>query len=209
LGNIITLRHGLDTYGADGLRLFILNGHYRSPLTYSEEALAAAKAGSDRLLGAIEVDLPEGDGEFDVDTARQTFIDALADDLGTPQALAVLFNLAREINRARDENRPAEKTRELLRELGGVLGLQFKAIDSRADAFPFIELLIEIRKELREKREFDLADRIRDRLAEMRVALEDGPESTSWKTLPPATDSTAGQDDEERPLSKVESTLRF
>jgi cysteinyl-tRNA synthetase len=209
LGNIITLRHGLDTYGADGLRLFILNGHYRSPLTYSEEALAAAKAGSDRLRGAIEVDLPEGDGEFDVDTARHTFTTALADDLGTPQALAVLFNLAREINRARDEDRPAGKTRALLRELGGVLGLQFKAVDSRADAAPFIDLLIEIRSELREKREFDLADQVRDRLAEMGIALEDSRDGTSWKTFLPPVESTADADQEERPLTKVESTLRF
>ena len=208
VGNIISLRHGLDTYGPDALRLFVLNGHYRSPLTYSHEALEAAKNGADRLLGAMEAELVAGDGDHDVETPRQAFIAAMDDDLGAPQALAVLYGLAREINRARDEGKPAGAARGLLRELGGVLGLQFVPLERQTDAAPFIELLVRLRAELREKREFALADEVRDRLAELGVTLEDKREGTSWRSAPPPS-KDAATPDEDAPLSKVESTLRF
>jgi cysteinyl-tRNA synthetase len=208
IGNIVTLRHGLDSYGSDGLRVFVLNGHYRSPLTYSEEALSAAKAGADRLAGAIEAELVAGDGEHDVEAAHQAFVDAMADDLGTPQALAVLFGLAREINRARDEGRPAGKAQATLRELGGVLGLGFERVAAAADSAPFVELLIETRAMLRDKKEFELADQIRDRLTELGVALEDGRDGTTWRAAAPPREPEP-EPGEETPLSKVESTLRF
>ena len=208
IGNIVTLRHGLDTYGSDGLRLFVLNGHYRSPLTYSEDALGAAKAGADRLTGAIEAELVEGDGAHDVEAARQTFIDAMTDDLGTPQALAVLFGLSREINRARDEGLPAGEAQTTLRELGGVLGLRFERVATSGDSAPFVELLIETRTMLRDNKEFELADRIRDRLTELGVALEDSREGTTWRAAAPPREPNP-EPEEEAPLSKVESTLRF
>ena len=208
IGNIVTLRHGLDTYGSDGLRIFVLNGHYRSPLTYSAEALSAAKAGADRLAGAIELELVAGDGDHDVKAARRAFVDALADDLGTPQALAVLFGLAREINRARDEGRPAGSAQATLRELGGVLGLRFERVAAAADSAPFVELLIETRAMLRDKKEFELADQIRDRLTELGVALEDGRDGTTWRAAAPPREPEL-EPGEEAPLSKVESTLRF
>ena len=208
IGNIVTLRHGLDTYGSDGLRIFVLNGHYRSPLTYSEEALGAAKAGADRLAGAMEADLVAGDGDHDVDAARQAFIDVMADDLGTPQALAVLFGLAREINRARDEGKPAGKAQSTLRQLGEVLGLRFERVAAGGDGAPFIELLLETRALLRDKKEFELADRIRDRLTELGIALEDSREGTIWRAAGPAREADP-ESVEEQPLSKVQSTLRF
>ena len=151
--------------------------------------------------------LVEGDGD-DVDAARETFIAAMEDDLGTPQALAVLFGLAREINRARDEGRAAGKAHAALRELGGVLGLRFERVDSASDSAPFIELLIEMRALLREKKEFELADRVRERLTELGVALEDSRDGTSWRAAAPPREPEP-EPEEEAPLSKVESTLRF
>ena len=132
LGNIITIRAALDTYGPDGIRLFVLNGHYRSPLRYSEGSLLAAQRGAERLRLALTLPLVEpgddaGDSANDSDDARQRFIAAMDDDLGTPQALAVLFDLAHAINRARDAGRGAGAAVATLRELGGVLGLRFEA----------------------------------------------------------------------------------
>ena len=94
LGNLVTIREALERYGADALRLFVLTGHYRSPLRYSATGLHAAGRGAERLQLAVEAPLPTGDGD-PVDEARERFRAAMDDDLGTPQALAVLFDLAR------------------------------------------------------------------------------------------------------------------
>ncbi len=219
LGNIITIRRGLDTYGADALRIFILSGHYRSPLRYSEASLAAAQRGAERLRLAIVAPLPPGDGRLDPAAFRQRFTDAMDDDLGAPQALAVLFDLAREINRARDDRQPAAAAVGLLRELGGVLGLRFQEVRHAADAAPFLDLLVDLREQLRQDRHFTLADRIRDRLRDLGVALEDGRDGTAWRIVSSAGAlETGGGQPAVRPGEAVsggmppdvvESTLRF
>ncbi len=186
LGNLVTIREALERYGADALRLFILTGHYRSPLRYSEAGLQAAGRGAERLQFAVEAPLPTGDGD-PVDEARERFTAAMDDDLGTPQALAVLFDLARDINRARDAGVPAGRALALLRELGGVLGLRFQAPPSSGgQAAPFIDLLVRVREELRATRQFALADRIREELTTLGIALEDGRAGTTWR----ATETT-------------------
>ncbi len=209
LGNIITLREGLQRYGADALRLFILNGHYRSPLSYSEESLVAAARGAERLRIAAGAELPEGEGDVNCDDYRQRFIAALDDDLGTPQALAVLFDLGREINRARDAQQPAGLAHDLLLELGGILGLRFQATDRQADAAPFIDLLVTTRTELRAAKQFALADQIRNRLAEIGVTLEDGREGTTWRSAEPIAESGGEPAPVEAEATQAESTLRF
>ena len=98
-----------------------------------------------------------------------------------PDALAVIFDLAREINRGRDAGRSVAQAKEALRELGEILGLRLDAAASAIAAAPFIELLISLRKELREAKQYQLADRIRDGLGELGVALEDGAGGTTWK----------------------------
>ena len=206
-GRIVPLREGLDRYGADGLRMFVLGGHYRSPLTYSEESLAAAARGAERLRSAATLPLPDGEGAIDPVSFRQRFIEALEDDLNTPQALAALFDLAREINRARGADQPAGAARGALVELGGVLGLQFaerKAAES--DAAPFIELLIEVRQSLRAARQFELADSVRDRLGELGVALEDTRDGTRWRRTQLEPEAAEAELDAD-PI--VESALRF
>ncbi len=191
LGNLITLREGLERYGADALRVFVLSGHYRSPLTFSEEAVAAAAKGAERLRHAAsdETDAlapgsSESGGTVDDAPYRERFVEAMDDDFNTAQALAALFDLAREINRA-GAARDAAAGRERLRDLAGVLGLTLRGPDdTAANAAPFIDLLVETRAGLRQARQFELADQIRDRLVGLGVTLEDGPKGTRWKLRP-------------------------
>jgi cysteinyl-tRNA synthetase len=182
IGNLINMRQAIDTYGGDAIRVFVLSSGYRSPLTYSQEAMAAGKTGAERLRTAAEA--PDDDGGTPVDAApfRERFLAAMDDDLNTSQAIGVLFDLSREINRARDAGRSVREAQAMLRELAGVLGLRLEATAKDAmGAAGFIELLISLRKELREAKQYALADRIRDGLSELDIVLEDGAGGTTWK----------------------------
>ena len=134
LGNLITIKEALERYSADAIRIFALGSHYRSPLTYSEEILEGAKGGVERLVRVISRDDPTGGkGEaLDAKPYYNQFIEAMDDDFNTAQAIATLFDLAREINRADESGIDASKAREILKELGGVLGLTFKAAEEPA-----------------------------------------------------------------------------
>jgi cysteinyl-tRNA synthetase len=181
LGNFITIRDGLKRVGGDGLRLWVLTSHYRKPLTFSEDTLDAAKAGADRLRTAARATGADGDGAIDLAVFRDRFTAAMDDDLNTPQALAVLFDLAKEVNRARDEGRGIAAPQGLLLELADVLGLRLEQAEQAIEAAPFIELLVQIRTELRAAKQWQLADRVRDGLAALHIVLEDGPQGTEWK----------------------------
>ncbi len=213
LGNIISLREGLDRYGADGLRIFILGGHYRSPLTYSEESLVAAARGAERLRIAAGAALPAGPGDFDAAAARDRFRRGMDDDLGTPQALAVLFDIAHAIHRAAAAGRPAGTALALLHELGGVLGLRFEARRHDAQAAPFIDLLVDVRRRLRAAKQYALADQVRDDLRELGVVLEDGRVGTTWRSAEPALPAASSAADGDAPAAKASGkaadTLRF
>jgi len=125
LGNLITIREALQKYSSDGIRIFILSSYYRSPLTYSEEAMEAAERGAERLRQSLKKVQGDGWSNDWVDAApfRQRFIEAMDDDFGTSQAIATLFDLAREINRGAETGKDASEARAALHELAGVLGL--------------------------------------------------------------------------------------
>jgi cysteinyl-tRNA synthetase len=125
LGNLITIKDALGKYSADALRIFVLGSHYRSPLTYGEDILEAAERGAERLRYAAG---SNGNGQkhgagLDSAPYRQRFIQAMDDDFNTAQALAALFDLAREINRSGESGLAVEEARETLKELAGVLGM--------------------------------------------------------------------------------------
>ncbi len=182
LGNFITIRDGLNKVGGDGLRLWVLTSHYRKPLTFSEDTLEAAKNGADRLRTAARASAA-GDGDAGIDDAafRERFTAAMDDDLNTPQALAVLFDLAKEINRARDDGRGIAGAQGLLLELADVLGLRLEQAEQAIEAAPFIDLLVRVRGDLRAAKQWQMSDLIRDGLAALHITLEDGPQGTTWK----------------------------
>jgi cysteinyl-tRNA synthetase len=104
------------------------------------------------------------------------------DDFNTPQALAILFDIARDINRGNEQGADVSEARHALKELAGVLGLTLKKTETAfTDAAPFIELLIKTRKQLRDAKQFKLADEIRDKLQDIGVSIEDTAQGTTWK----------------------------
>ncbi|MBI2855810.1 MAG: cysteine--tRNA ligase [Chloroflexi bacterium] len=183
-GNFVSCRDALDRYDPATLRLFFLSSHYRNPLTYTDEGVASAERALERLLNALRP-IPEGATEslFDVSVYRERFIAAMDDDLNTPQALAVLFDLAREINRQKEAGIAVAGAQDSLRELASVLGLTLKNTggSEHRDSHAFIDLLVETRTQLRAERNWKLADSIRTRLEELGVSLEDTAQGTQWR----------------------------
>jgi len=206
LGNLVTIKDVLKRCSADGLRVFVLNSHYRSPLTYSDDTLEAAEKGADRLRQAafaVGGDKKD-DSKIDTESYRQRFTDAMDDDFNTPRALAALFDLARDINRAGDAGCDIGAGQKTLKELGGVLGLTLKrtrklvkpaGIPSAEDvpspgvtptpgesgSEEYIEGLIRQRDKDRQAGKWQHADKVRDKLDELGIVLEDTPKGTVWK----------------------------
>jgi cysteinyl-tRNA synthetase len=185
LGNFFTIREVLTKFDPEVLRFFILRAHYRSPLNYSDAHLNDAKQALTRLytaLRGIEVDAAALDWS-DPQLAR--FKVAMDDDFNTPEAMAVLFDLANEVNRSRDVSTAAR-----LKALAGVLGLLQRspeeflqgASSASALAWEQIENLITERAAAKKAKNFTEADRIRKQLLDNGVVLEDTPQGTIWRS---------------------------
>ena len=191
LGNLVTIDEFLAQHDADVFRLLVLGSHYRKPLVYNDAVVAQAEKAYQRLLGALRP--PTGDKTQgpEVDAllnaareAKQRFEEAMDDDFNTAAALGHIFELVKAINTARDAGvggEPFAQAQATLKELTGVLGLRLQPKASTgSDAAPFIDLLVEVRSQLRQARQWVLADMIRDRLADLGVVLEDTRDGTTW-----------------------------
>jgi cysteinyl-tRNA synthetase len=188
LGNFFTIREVLKKYDPEVVRYFILASHYRSPLNYGDESLEQAKSALTRLYTALK-GLPDASAPVDSEH-EQRFNAAMDDDFNTPIAVAVLFDLVRDINKARLEN-PAQAGAlgALLRKLGGILGILQRATDDylkaggTAGGFSDndIDALIAQRLAARKAKNFAESDRIRDVLTAQGVTLEDGKGGTTWR----------------------------
>ena len=178
LGNLVSLGEGLKNYSPDALRIFFLSSHYRSPLTFSDDGPSS----TERLRNALREGPKDGLDVLDPQPFQKKFLDAMDSDFNTPQALAALFDLAREINRARDSGRNVTQAQGTLKTLGGVLGLTFSTPlkERSGDSKPFIDLLVNIRSELREAKQYAAADQIRASLGELGVIIEDDPQGARW-----------------------------
>ena len=182
IGNIVTVGEALSSYSPDALRLFFLSSHYRAPLLYTEANVAGQERALERLKNAVRPASAASVGStIDASPAKVQFVEAMDDDFNTPRALAAMFDLAREINRGKDEDADVLGAQDTLRELSGVLGISLDETAETSDAGPFVQMLVNVRTELRAARQFDIADSIRDRLSELGVTIEDTPEGTEWR----------------------------
>ena len=189
LGNFFILREVLDSYRAEEIRYFIVSSHYRSPLNYSEEQLDNARSALQRLYAALLdtklTALPQ-DNDY-----QKRFEAALDDDFNTANAVAVLFDLVREINRSKREQQERQhELASLLRHLGGLRGLlqadaeeflKSRAGQSAGLSDTAIEDLISARLQARADKDWASADRIRDELSEAGIVIEDGNDGTRWR----------------------------
>jgi cysteinyl-tRNA synthetase len=190
VGNVVTVERFLEDHDPDVLRMLVLNGSYRSPLVFNDEVIEQAAHALERLRGGLrpatgDQSIADDDLESQVEGTRTGFEAAMDDDFNTPVALSHLFELVRTINAARDRGAGGDvfdAAQEELRQLSGVLGLRLEKRGGPGEAAPFIELLIEIRQRLRQEKQFELADEIRDRLEESGIQLEDGPGGTTWRS---------------------------
>lgn len=192
-GNVFTIEQFLGKYDADVLRLLILNASYRSPLTYNEDVIEQAAHALERLKGGLRSasplsDFDPGEAATLAQAAEQTrigFETAMDDDFNSAGALGYLFELVRAINEARTAGIDQENlsaAQDVLCKLAGVFGLSLTQKDQLdAEAAPFIDLLLEIRRELRTAKQWELSDMIRDRLSELGISLEDGKGGTVWR----------------------------
>lgn len=208
LGNFEYARDVVERYGTEAVRYFYLSKHYRTPVNFTHEAMADAQRAVERvyhLLEEIEYALEGRDGaELELDRAQLTaegerfsklleetrakFIAHMDDDFNTAGALGALFEFVREANLFREDVAPEdlpllEETRDLIRELGEPLGLFQGAPWREAEGElqgELIQVLIDVRQELRRKREFELADAIRERLRALGIELKDKGEETVW-----------------------------
>jgi len=189
LGNFFTIREILDTYDPEVVRYFLTMGHYRSQIDYSEASLKEARGALDRFYHALRgVQLNDecvSDNDFD-----SRFKAAMDDDFNSAGAVAVLFELAREINRVKDQDAAqAAQLASQLKRLGAVLGLLQQDPESYLQGHQGgaglevaeIEALIEQRAEAKKSRDFAGADAIRDALKAQGVILDDSREGTTWR----------------------------
>ena len=186
LGNFLTIDDMLKNYDANTLRLFILTNHYRMPVEFSDEALTSAKAGAKRLVNAKQTPINE---DLDITKTEEykAFVEAMDEDLNTSKALAVLFELANKANK--DE----ENAYTLLYKLGTVLGFKFEKAElteeeisaavkqistALSQEFDSMESILELRKQARAEKNWEIADKIRITLDNMGIVLKDTKDGT-------------------------------
>jgi cysteinyl-tRNA synthetase len=193
LGNMVSIKDFLKTRDADVMRMLVLMGSYRAPLIFNEETQDAAEKSLERIKSALRPGSasagglsPDGISALisQAESTKQAFVDAMDDDFNTPLALAALYELVKAINTAvaggasNEQLRPAQET---LRELTDVLGLRLQEKQGSGDADKFVNLLVEVRSEVRKQKLWALSDLIRDRLKEAGVVLEDSKDGTTWR----------------------------
>ena len=193
LGNIVSIKDFLKTRDADVMRMLVLMGYYRAPLIFNEETQDAAEKSLERIKSAFRPASASAKGlaadaastlASQAESTRQSFADAMDDDFNSPLAIAALYELVKAINSARDQGATDEQlnpAQSILRELTDVLGLRLEEKQGSGDADKFIDLLVEVRSEVRKQKLWATSDLIRDKLKELGVTIEDGKDGTQWR----------------------------
>ena len=191
LGNFFTVREVAEKYGYEPIRYLMISSHYRSPINYSVDILEQSQNALDRLYTCREnlvfrlESAQSGEQTANFDKFKEEFITAMEDDLNTADAIAAIFNLAKEINIMLGGTPSKEDCTAALNmfdELCGVLGLVYN-IDKASDLDAEVEELIAQRTAARKERDFAKADQIRDQLKEMGIVLEDTPQGVKWSRV--------------------------
>ena len=201
LGNFFTVREAAEAYGYSTIRMFMLMSHYRSPLNYSGEILLQAKAALERLKTALEnleflaknaaegPMTPEQQAFADgLGRYRERFVEAMDDDFNTADAISVIFELVREANAVTAADRQptravAKAALDMLKELEGVLGLVYGDEGGDDELAAQVEALIEARAQAKKEKNYAEADRIRDHLKDMGIAIMDTKQGVQWKKI--------------------------
>ncbi|GAA6185887.1 MULTISPECIES: cysteine--tRNA ligase [Alteromonadaceae] len=188
LGNFFTLRDVLKDYDAETLRYFLMSAHYRSQLSYSEDNIKQAKSALERLYTALRDSQPNHDVDMQKGTYLQRFEAAMDDDFNTPEAFAVMFDLVKDINKSKGQEK--SDLAGILLKLGDILGfLQMDPVAylqggaAQGDEVSVIEGLIKARNDARAEKDWAAADTARDALTAMGVVLEDSANGTIWRKI--------------------------
>lgn len=193
LGNFTTVNDALETWPPEALRLWFAGTHYRSPIDYSEAALAQALKNVERfgnmLNNARHAKTREATNEADaafeklIEERAAAFGAAMDDDLNTPKALAVLFDLSSDINKYAGDAHAAtlQKALDTFARLESVFDIMPEARESGDESGPLLDLLLEVRQMARKRKDFEASDRIRDRLSELGFVIEDAAEGPRWR----------------------------
>jgi len=200
LGNFLTIKDALKLYSPEAIRYFLLSSHYRSPVDYSRDAAEAAQRGVVRLCNTVNklrrrmhTAVPAGTAILSqvvtLDDYRQDFLTAMNDDFNTAQALATLFEFVKEVNRYLDENENVSMgtyaaMERIFNELAGdVLGVLPRSLLGQmkdSDNERLLDLLLELRQDYRNARDWAKADIIRNRLSEIGIVVEDSATGSVW-----------------------------
>lgn len=195
LGNFVLLKDAFKEYDSMTIRLFVLQSHYRSPLDFSDQALVATEKGWQRIAKAWSIlsgkrDQKDfGDVEFDIKKFSDTFSEAMNDDFNSPRAIAVVFDLIKEINRISGDGK--EFTQKSVTEIArffeafvqDALGLRLDCDNDKSGIAldGVLKFLLDLRQDLRANKDFKRSDEIRDQLLELGIMVKDSASGSSWE----------------------------
>ena len=184
LGNVFDVEVALKKYTSDAIRLWVLQSHYRKPLNLDENHLISSEKSISRLRNAIDIKSNLEKQPISAKAYIDKFLQSMNDDLGTPAAIATLFDLARSIFRGRDNNENVLDLIKALKMYSKILGFDLEPAKKNIQiSVEEIEELIQLRNDARSKKLFDKSDQLRDKLLSLGVQISDSPEGTNWKRI--------------------------
>tara|TARA_B100001250_G_scaffold414607_1_gene454533 strand:- start:40057 stop:41391 length:1335 start_codon:yes stop_codon:yes gene_type:complete len=177
LGNSLDVRDALNNYSGNSIRLWILQSHYRHPSSLDENSLDIAQKSIQRIQRTL---ILRGEDGFDNKDYKNKFLIAMKDDLGTPKAIAIIFDLIHDINKSNDLDKKINEGVILLEELLGILGFNFEDKNQNDSE---ITNLIKMRNQLRLEKEYDKADQIREDLLSKGIEILDSKDGTTFRKI--------------------------
>ncbi|MDA0595826.1 MAG: cysteine--tRNA ligase [Chloroflexi bacterium] len=182
LGNAFNVNSALEEFSSDAIRLWILQSHYRTNPLLDKKLIGDAERSMRRIRQAVEAEPVVSEKSLDPEPFKRRFIDAMNDDLNTPQALAAIFDLCRKMNRTRSDGNNVSAAADLVRELTGALGFTLAAPPKKATGLSDTEVnaLVQQRKDARAEKRWGDADTVRDQLDAAGISISDTGGDTDW-----------------------------